>query len=56
MSDAEEREKRIEKIYQEAMTRLKELSELQDKIISDYIKELEQEKIKMLQDKLQKIN
>lgn len=52
MSDADERQKKIDKIYQEAMQRLEELSQLQKKIISEYMTEMEQEKIKMLQDKL----
>lgn len=52
MQDEDKAKSKVEEIYKEAMQRLDELAQLQRQIIAQYVAELEQEKIKMLQDKL----
>ncbi len=51
MSQIDAQEK-IEEIYQTSMQKLEGLYQLQKKIIGDALLEIEQEKIKRLQDKL----
>lgn len=50
----EEAKKRIDEIYDNAMKRLRALGEEQKKVIADYIKELENEKIKRIREELMK--
>jgi mRNA-degrading endonuclease RelE of RelBE toxin-antitoxin system len=46
--------KKIEEVYDQALKELRDLKERQAKIISKHIKILEKEKIKKLQEELQK--
>lgn len=46
--------KKIEKIYQDTLIKLKDLEALQKKIIKDTLRKLEKEKIKQLQEELKK--
>ncbi|MFM7088687.1 MAG: hypothetical protein ACKOW9_04105 [Candidatus Paceibacterota bacterium] len=51
----EDKAKRIEEIYNKAITRLKELFNLEKKIIAEYKQEVEKEKIEELRNKIQNI-
>lgn len=46
--------RKIEEIYEEALTKLKELEILQKQIIKDTLKKIEKAKIKKLQEQLEK--
>jgi len=48
----EEKAKKIEEIYNEAIKKLSELSKQRHNIVSTYIKELEEQKIKAIRDSL----
>jgi hypothetical protein len=45
--------KRIEEIYNKAITRLKELFALEKKVIAEYNKEIEEKRIEELRNKIQ---
>ncbi len=49
----EEKAKKIEEIYNKAITRLKELFNLEKKIIAEHRKEMEDKKIEELRNKIQ---
>ena len=46
--DLQEKSKKIEAIYNEAIVKVKELEKKQGQIVADYIKKLEQEKIEKI--------